>query len=112
MKSSWIMGVIMSYLLILGIELLVTEGNLFSNPITANAGVLAQPDIITSGSIFSQVGAILSQLGTWISTFIQVLFLYNASVFSGYMIWVYVLICLPITIATIYGVVQLIRGTG
>jgi len=112
MKSSWIAGVFMFYLLIFGVELIVTEGNVFSNVITSGAGTLSQPSFAVSSNIFSQVWAVLSIIGDYISMFIQAVFLYNASVFSGYMVWFYWFICFPVACATIYGVVQLIRGTG
>ena len=112
MKSSWIVGVVMFYLLILGLEMMVTDGTLFSNAVTRNAGTLMQPEIAASGNIVTQAWAVLSNVGEYLKAVVEILFLWSPSVFAGYMIWVYWFICFPISCAMVYGVVSLIRGVG
>lgn len=109
-KTSWIIGVIMFYLLILGLEVMVTEGSLFSNAVTSNASTLLQPEITSQSNVIAQGLAILSNIGEYIQAAVEVVFLWSPSVFTGYMLWVYWFICFPTACAAIYGFVSLIRG--
>lgn len=113
MKTSWIIGVIMFYLLILGLELMITEGTLFSNAVTRNVGTLYQPELAAQSNIVTQGIAILSQIGEYIVAVLEVLFLWSPSVFSGYMIWVYWFVCFPVACAMFFGIIlSSIRGVG
>jgi hypothetical protein len=112
MKQSWIMGVFMFYLVIFGLETIVTGGTVFSNNLTSSAGTLIQPSVIGSGNIAAQTWAIMSNIGGYIAAFVAAVFLWSPTVFSGYMVWAYWFICFPIACGMIYGVVSLIRGTG
>ena len=100
----------MFYLLILGLELMVTEGTVFTNAITRNMSTLYQPEIASQSNVITQGVAIVTHIGDYLQAFLEIMFLWSPSVFSGYMIWIYWFICFPVVCAMMYGVVSLIRG--
>lgn len=112
MRTGWIIGVVVFYLIILAMEMWLTGGTVFENVVTSNAGTLIQPNIVSSGSLFGQVWAILSNIGGYIAAVVKIVFLWSPTVFVGYMLWVYWFVCFPIACAMIYGVVTLLRGGG
>jgi hypothetical protein len=112
MRTGWIIGVMMFYLVILGLELMATGGTIFSNAVTNAAGTLLQPEIASSSNIVTQAWSVLANIGAYASAIVSVVLLWSPTVFAGYMIWFYWFICFPVACAMIYGVVTLIRGGG
>jgi hypothetical protein len=112
MRTGTLIGVVMLYIIILGLEMMVTGGANFTNPVTTSAGALLQPDVAASGNIATQTWAVVSNIGSYIGAIFGAIMLWSPTIFSGYMLWLYWFFCFPIACALIYGVVTMIRGNG
>ena len=120
MKTSWIIGVVMLWLLILSCEMfasgrplgvITAEGQ---NVLTDNGTVSvlqgAASPIQESGSIFTGAWAIMTHVADYLRAFISILLLWSPTVFVGYYLWVWWFICFPVDCAMIFGIVSLVRG--
>ena len=98
MKSSWWLGIIMAYMVILGWELVVTGGTSFS-----------QNNFIAQQTTLSSI-PILGDVISYVSTIGQALLLYSPSIFQGYMLWVWWFVCFPLDVMMVVGIVVVARG--
>ncbi len=110
MKSSWVLAIVMLYLIIMGCEVLATGGSLFSTALTTSQSTFIKPDITSGGSSFTGEWALLRYVGSYLAAFISIAFLYAPTVFSGYLIWVWQFICLPVSVMFWFSVVGIFRG--
>ncbi len=118
MKTSWIIGVVMLYLLIFACEVFVTGGTTLAgttssgvtNIVTDNSTSLMSPNLQESTNAFTSAWAIATGVARYLSLIIQVLFLWCPTVFSGYMIWFWWFICFPVDCGMIFSIVTIIRG--
>ena len=111
MKTSWIIGVVMLWLLILACEMFATGG------VTLGVGAGVQPTLMGAGmpiaessSIFTGAWAIMTHVADYLRAFISILLLWAPTVFVGYYLWVWWFICFPVDCALIFGIVSLVRG--
>jgi hypothetical protein len=109
MRLSWVQGIFMFYILILICEMMVTGnvtlGNtgtetIFSSNETA---LLASPNWLGSANF-------IPKLVEYIQVFMSVLLLWSPTIFSGYYLWVWWIVCFPVCVSMIVGVIMLIRG--
>lgn len=107
MKTSWIIGVAMMWLFILFCEVLATNGTIF-NPSGVNS--LLSLSIANSSGALAATLTFIGNLGNYFLAFIQLVTLYQPTVFSGNYIYMWYMICLPIDIGMIFGVVTILRG--
>ena len=107
MKTSWIIGVAMMWLFILFCEVLATNGTIF-NPSGVNS--LLSISIYNSSGIIAATATFFVNLGNYFYAFLQLVTLYQPTVFSGNYIYMWYMICLPIDIGMIFGVVTILRG--
>ena len=110
MKTSWIIGVMMLYLLIFGIEMMVTEGDAFNVTQQDQLTALMSPAMTNQSGVVSGAVAFVANIGTYFATFVSALFLWSPSVWTGYLIWFWLFFCLPISVGMIVGVVTILRG--
>ncbi len=118
MKSSWVMAIVMLYLVIFACEMFATGGTVFGavtssgmhNVATENQSTLIIPQLTNSGNVITQAWTIITNVGTYLATFIGILFLWAPTVWSGYMAWVYWFICFPVSCMMVFAIVSLARG--
>lgn len=108
MKTSWVIGVFVFYLLIFAAEMMVTGGSF--GP-TTTSGALVSPSIASSSNSVSQWFTVMASGFNYFISFIGVLFLYSPSVFPGNYVWMWWFICLPVDVGMIFGIVTMLRGS-
>lgn len=108
---------IMIWFTIFGLEIMATGGSTFAstgsginNPVAANSSILQAPTIVESTNIFTAAWAVITGVAAYFKMWIQVLFLWCPTVFSGYLLWVYWFICFPFCCGIIFGIVTMLRG--
>ena len=74
MKTSWVIGVIMFYLLIFGIEMMVTDGTAFSANETQRLNVLMGPTMTNQSGATSALVSLAKNVGTYFVTFLNAIF--------------------------------------
>ena len=111
MKHSWVMGVVMLYLLVLGVEMMVTGGTAFSSEGQGYLDSLVSPAMSNQSGALTSIVSLAIQVGTYFETFIKAVFLWSPSVWTGYLIWVWFYMCVPLTIAMIIGIIIVLRGS-
>jgi hypothetical protein len=110
MKTSWIIGIMMMYLIIMGLEMWATGGTTFSNNVTTNQSTLTQPSMTESSNIFTGAWAVMTGVATYIVSWLGIFVLWSPTVFSGYLIWLWWGICFPVDVGMVFGVVGIVRG--
>jgi hypothetical protein len=112
MKTSWVIGLVMFYLLILGLEMVMTGSTTFAPSVTSQQSVLTSPTIVTETNVVTQAVAFFSNLGDYISVLIPMLGLWSPTVFSGIMLWVWWFVCFPIDVGIVVTILWILRGVG
>jgi hypothetical protein len=107
MKTSWVIGLIMLWLLIFTSEMMVTGASVF-NPTDLNA--VNNVTIQNGSNIVSTAWTVFTNLGTYAKGILKVILLYEPSVFAGNYIWFWYLVCLPIDIGILFSIVSVFRG--
>ena len=110
MKSSWVMGIVMMYLLILALEMMVTGGSVFASIPSSNQSIFMQPDISSSGGVIADLWTIITNVGRYLKVFAEILVLWAPTVFSGYLLWIWWFICFPIDCMMVFAIVTIARG--
>jgi hypothetical protein len=111
MKTSWIIFIVLTYAAIWWFAGIMQQSNLL-NP-TSTGGVNIQALGQPSATNFGGIAAVVSQVvNVWnyLVGFIKMVFLYNPTVWSGYWIYFYYFICLPICIGMVMSIVFILRG--
>lgn len=110
MKTSWIIGIMSLYLLILGAELMLTEGTAFSAGTREQMQTLLSPVMANYSNTTTAFASTIINGGAIIMTFLNAVFLYSPTLFASYGMWFWFYICLPIAVGTIISIVQVFRG--
>ncbi len=113
MKSSWILAIVMLYLVIFGAELMVTGGSSFSNSLTTNQSTLMSPDVSNIAGTSSNEVSFVKNLGYYFNLFVSfagIFALWQPTVFSGLFLWFWWFICFPIDLMMVFAVVSMLRG--
>ncbi len=110
MKTSWIIGVVMMYILILSVELVVTGGTAFGTTAQGNLNGLTSNTMTNYSSGTSAFTAIFSQAGSYFMTFLNAVMLWSPTLFSGYYVYFWLFFCLPIDIGMVMSIAQVARG--
>lgn len=120
MKISWVLGVIMFYILILCCELFATHGGgsvyssnttvEFTNVATQNQSLTIEPSYLTSSSTASAAWTVATNIGQTLGIISSFLVLWSPTVFSGNMLWVWWFVCFPTDVAMIFAILALVRG--
>lgn len=97
----------MSYIGILYFTGIMELSNLLSTAEAARLQALGQP----TGTDFNLVSFII-QVWAYMKPFIQAIFLYNPTIWSGYWIWFYYIVCIPIMVGLVFSIVSIMRGVG
>lgn len=106
----------MAWILIFCLEMMATGGVSFSgtssgiaNPVSDNASLI-NPDFSESTNIFVAAWAVVTHVASYLKILVQVLFLWCPTVFAGYMIWFWWLICFPVDVGIVFSLVSIVRG--
>ncbi len=111
MKTSWIIGVVTLWILVFTTEMMVTEGTAF-NPSSGNPfNALFSMNLANFSSIVSAGATFIMGCGIWLINFIGLVFLWSPSVWTGYYIWIWYILCVPIGVGMLFGIMTIIRGT-
>lgn len=110
MKTSWIIGIVTLYLIIFAVEMMVTKGTAFSSGVNGQLNSMMGISMANYSNSNTAFVSLIINAGTYIMTFINVVFLWSPTVFAGYGIWFWQFICLPVSIGTVISMVQVIRG--
>ena len=108
MKQSWIIGTIMLWLVIFTAELMATGGSAFAHASDLNA--VASPAFVNQSGVVSAISSVMTAIGSFFVSLVQIIFLWSPTVFAGSWIWVWEYICLPIAISFIVVIATVIRG--
>jgi hypothetical protein len=112
MRSSWFHSVAMLYIVLFGLEMMMTGGSMF-DPTARNALAGAvSPTITNYSNSTSAIISTVTNIGIWVIWISSMIFLWAPTIWTGYWVWFYLVICLPISIAFIAGLVFALRGIG
>lgn len=115
MPPKWIIGVITIYLAILLATSIANQANQF----TAGEVAKLQSMTLATGTDITNIGGVgttggdfslITNVWTYIKTFIQAAFLWSPSLWTGNWLWFYYFFCLPICIAMVVSIVFVLRG--
>jgi hypothetical protein len=116
MKQSWVTGILMAYILIMGVGMIVqsqTDPDASIVEIIMNMGmpnmVGYKSDALSgiSGALFGAGDIVRLVMGL-----IKMSLLYFPALFQGYYVWAWWIICMPIAVSMwIAGLLSIFRGT-
>jgi hypothetical protein len=107
LKTSWIIFVVFAYLAIFYFGGIAEYNSLLNSQVVANVQSLAQP----SGTNFFVAGVMqVALLWDYIRNFIQMIFLWNGTLWVGSWLYFYYFVCLPICIGVVMSIVFVLRG--
>ena len=114
MKQSWIVGIVMLYIILQGLTMVMQADTIGATSIW---GVMDSLWRLNYTNTFgaSAVTAALVPGAVMISvmlSFGQILILYYPVIFQGTYVWFYWCVCLPIAIGFIISLITILRGVG
>ena len=107
MKTSWIIFIVMAYLGILYFAGIMELSNLIDTQVKEDMMALGQP----TGTDFNLISLVV-QVWAYLKVIIPMMFLWNPTIWSGYWIWFYWIVCFPIVIGMVVSIVMVMRGVG
>ncbi len=118
MKTSWMIGCIMAYLLIFAAEMVATGGTVFnattasgiSNVAAVNQTGLMAPTIQESTNVFTAAWAVIAGVAAYLRLILQMLALWSPTIFVGDYLWFYWFICFPVAAGMVVSIVFIVRG--
>ncbi len=117
MRTSLIIGLIMLWLIIAGLEFMVdnpaaaagTAIMSSTNNDTATT-LMSAGKFVSSGNVFTTAWTIITDAAPAFQAIIKVIFLWSPSIFAGYMVYFWYIFCLPISIGFIISLIFVARG--
>lgn len=116
MKQSWITGILMAYILIMGVGMIVQSQTDPADSIVEVIRNMGMPNMVgyqsdalsgISGALFGASDIIRLVMGL-----IKMSLLYFPALFQGYYVWAWWIICMPIAVSMwIAGLLSVFRGT-
>jgi hypothetical protein len=100
----------MLWLLIFTAELMATNGTAFSSNMTTSMNAMMNSRMVNSAGSTSSLTTIFIQVGTYLTTFVNAIFLYSPTVFAGNWFWVWQFICFPISVSFVIVILTIVRG--
>jgi hypothetical protein len=109
LKTAWIVGIVMAYLLIFALEMWSTGAE--SLDIAGNAATASQTMLSAlGGTPISGLLAMGVTFFSYIVAILQMLILYAPTVFAGDMIWVWWFVCFPVDVGMVLSIIAVMRG--
>jgi hypothetical protein len=106
-KTSWIIFIALAYIAIFYFAGVAEYANQVNATVAANLQSLGQP---TGTNWLLQQVAQISEVWNYIKVFIQMVFLWNGTLWAGSWLWFYYAVCLPICIGVVMSIVFILRG--
>lgn len=115
MAPKWIIGIITIYLAILLATTITNQANQFTTSTVADLQAMAQPsgtDLTSLGSGLSAGGdfSLVTNVWSYIKTFIQAAFLWSPSLWTGTWYWFYWFFCFPLCVSMVITIIFVLRG--
>ncbi len=108
MKTSWFIGVVAMWLIIMACEMVVV-GN--STPAgTSEISVIASPPITNLADFVSTAITMATNIGIFFFNLLSMFLLWSPSVFTGNWVWAWWFVCVPIDAGMVFGIVTVLRG--
>jgi hypothetical protein len=107
MKTSWIIFIAFAYIAIFYFGGVAQYANLMDAKYIAGLQSLGQP---TGTNWLLQGISQISEIWTYFTTFIKMVFLWNGTLWTGYWYYFYLFVCLPICIGIVMSIVFILRG--
>ncbi len=81
------------------------------NPSSGNPlSTLMAPTMTNISGQVSAAVTIITNIGNYCVAFLGALFLWSPTIWSGYFVWIWFLVCLPISIGMVFSVITILRG--
>ena len=105
MRMGIVVSLVMWWLTVFALEMMLTNGTLLDPKVNGALESMMGPSLNNySGATLFTNGAAL------FVTIINAIFLWSPTVFAGDLVWLWVLISVPFTVAAIYSIVSMLRG--
>jgi hypothetical protein len=106
-KTSWLIFMLLVYFAIFYFAGVAEYNNLFTPALASSVKSLGTP----TGTNWIVAGIMqISAVWEWVKTLIQMLFLWNGTLWTGGWLYFYYFVCLPLTIGIIGTLVFILRG--
>lgn len=111
MKTSWIIGIVMAYLIILACEMFATGGDVLAVP-SGIQPTLSGATVGVSGfsGVLSSATSAITHVVSYFIALLGIFFLWSPTVMSGYMIWFWWFVCFPVDCGMVFGLITIARG--
>lgn len=113
MKTSWTIGLVFFYIALLLLTSVVNQASQFTVTEVARLQGFMQPtgtDVASSSTSIPAALNMITNVWTYIVVYIEMIFLWSPTLWSGTWIWMYYFICLPVCIGNIISIVYIMRG--
>lgn len=111
-KQSWIITAMMLWVLIFCCEMMVTNGTAFDPKVNGNTiNELMSPSMTNMAGSQSNLLTFVTNIGNYLYGFISIIFLWSPTVFAGYAIYLWFILCMPIGVSFAIGIVMFLRGS-
>ena len=107
MKTSWIIFIVLVYIAIFYFAGVAEYANQMNATTVASLQSLGQPE--GTNWVLQGVSQIV-RVWDYIKVFIQMLFLWNGTLWTGYWLYFYFAVCLPICIGVVMSILFILRG--
>ncbi len=109
--SKWIAGISMLYIGCLALSL-IAEHSLSANASDMNVFTsLLSPTSTDFGNPIAALNTLWTDAWQYIKLLFQIIFLWFPDLWTGAWLWFYYFILFPITLATIFSIMSMLRGT-
>ncbi len=113
MRQAVIMGLVMAWLVLQGLtSMLEAQSSVLSSDASNITSTLMSPQTSSLSSDTSGIAVLMTNGKPIVDAFIRIVFLYSPTVWTGYLCYFWLYICLPIAISTIVALLFIIRGVG
>ena len=109
MRTGWIVGIVMIYIAMAYFGITAEMGSSLGASPLATIDTLMKPEFTNF-----EVGlsTLITNVGTYILAFLQIVFLWFPTLWSGTWIWFYFFVILPMVVGMTLGLVMVMRGVG
>jgi hypothetical protein len=110
MKQSYVIGIVMLWVMALWLCCVAENNNIIGNEQTNLISVLLTPQGTDFSNPITAVTSIITDVWQYMKVFLQMAVLWFPDLWHGNWIWVWYVICLPLAIGMIFSIVTILRG--
>ena len=111
MKTSWIIGIFMFYLILAALAVMIEQTTTMNSTVLGSIASLLRPTVTNVAGETIGFISFVTNIGSYIMAFIRALFLFFPSVWTGYLYWFWLFVCVPISVGMILSIVIILRGS-